>query len=220
MQDISFHQVEKNILDHDTNKVKQTLFHRRNLRLRSGLIYLISGPPQSGKTMFLRLLLRFQDPDEGTITWNGEPIQQIPLYEYRQYFSACFQDPFFFTEDADSEISYYSRFHDDIPLSSKKERINTLSSVVGFPREKKERHPESLNEEEKAKLQIARTLYGNADFILIDGVLDAIQNEDAAIILHYLKTLTRQEDKMVLFTGNPQRYSTFFDEEIKLKLHS
>lgn len=52
----------------------------------------IVGENGSGKTTFIKLLLRLYEPTEGKITINGIDIREIIYSEYLDFFSAAFQD--------------------------------------------------------------------------------------------------------------------------------
>lgn len=214
--DLSLYGIEKHLRDTEGKKLSETLFKGKDFRFKSGMLYCLTGKPKSGKTMFLRLLLRLNDPDRGSITLNGEPIVKIPLYEYRHIFSATFKRAYFFTEEIQDEIGYFANFNDNIPLSDRKSRISTLLSVVSFPHEKRHRNPNNLSEEEKGKIQIARTIFGNADIILLDEALDKLNKNDAGNILAYLKTLSRQENKLIILSSTEKHIQAACDQIVDL----
>ena len=56
------------------------------------------GPTGCGKTTLAKLLLRFYDPQEGTILLDDEPIQNFPLEQVRQRISLVEQDIYLFSQ--------------------------------------------------------------------------------------------------------------------------
>ncbi|MCM1567887.1 MAG: ABC transporter ATP-binding protein/permease [Roseburia sp.] len=52
----------------------------------------VVGENGSGKTTFIKLLLRLYEPTEGVIRLNGIDIREINYSEYLEFFSAAFQD--------------------------------------------------------------------------------------------------------------------------------
>ena len=81
LKDVSFHYPSSNFF-----------LKNIDLTIHRGEKIAIVGPNGSGKTTFIKLLLRFYDCSSGEIWYNGIPIPQIPINQYRQAFSTLFQD--------------------------------------------------------------------------------------------------------------------------------
>jgi ABC-type multidrug transport system fused ATPase/permease subunit len=52
----------------------KTIFHHLSLKLLAGNFYLIRGPSGAGKTTFLRLINRLEEPDDGHIWFEGHRL--------------------------------------------------------------------------------------------------------------------------------------------------
>lgn len=63
-----------------------------NVTLKSGTKTAIVGINGSGKSTFIKLLMRLYDPTEGEIFLNGINIKEYNLHEYRMLIGATFQD--------------------------------------------------------------------------------------------------------------------------------
>ncbi len=59
---------------------EQILFRNLNLSLSPENILFLQGENGSGKTSLLRILCGFRLPDEGEITWGGDPAAGMPEY--------------------------------------------------------------------------------------------------------------------------------------------
>jgi ABC-type sugar transport system ATPase subunit len=57
---------------------KTTLIDNVRLSLQSGELLALLGPPESGKTLFLRLLTGLEEPTRGRIMVNGEDVTDLP----------------------------------------------------------------------------------------------------------------------------------------------
>lgn len=59
---------------------EQILFNKINLSLSPENVLFLQGENGSGKTSLLRILCGFRLPDEGEITWGGDPTSAMPEY--------------------------------------------------------------------------------------------------------------------------------------------
>ncbi len=66
------------------------------LRFEPGELVFLVGGNGSGKTTLAKLLVGLYTPDDGTIVWNGEPVEDGE--RYRQNFACVFSDFFLFDE--------------------------------------------------------------------------------------------------------------------------
>ncbi|MBR3768286.1 MAG: ABC transporter ATP-binding protein [Clostridia bacterium] len=63
-----------------------------NLKIEKGQTVAVVGKNGAGKTTFVKLLLRFYDPTDGIILYNGKDIRVYEINSLRQQLSAVFQD--------------------------------------------------------------------------------------------------------------------------------
>ncbi len=63
-----------------------------NLKFEKGETTAIVGENGAGKTTFVKLLLRFYDPDEGEILYNGRNLREYDIEALRKRFGTVFQD--------------------------------------------------------------------------------------------------------------------------------
>ncbi|REK92148.1 ABC transporter ATP-binding protein, partial [Streptomyces inhibens] len=57
---------------------------RMSFTARPGELLIVTGPSGAGKSTVSKLLLRFYDPDSGTVTLDGVPLHQLPLNRLRE----------------------------------------------------------------------------------------------------------------------------------------
>ncbi len=165
----------------------QYALHHINLTFKVGEKLAVVGMNGSGKTTFIKLLCRLYDPSEGEILLNGVNIQKYDYDEYMSIFSVVFQDfqlfPFKLGEVVASDKHY------DV------EKVRECLDKVGFTR-RMEELPEGENTflykkydktgveisgGEAQKIALARALYKDAPFILLDeptAALDPISEYD------------------------------------------
>lgn len=145
-----------------------------NYKFNIGKRVAVVGMNGSGKTTMIKLLCRLYDPDEGVITLNGLDIKKYNYGEYMALFSVVFQDfkllPFSLGENVATSIDY-----DEMEITRNLEKI-------GF-KQRLDKMPDGLNTYlyknfdengvdisggEAQKIALARALYKNAPFIILD----------------------------------------------------
>lgn len=67
-----------------------------SLEVPAGLVTSLVGPSGAGKTAFLRLLNRLEDPDRGRILFRGRPLETHDVAELRRRVGFVFQAPVLF----------------------------------------------------------------------------------------------------------------------------
>ncbi|SEM92954.1 ATP-binding cassette, subfamily B [Ligilactobacillus sp. WC1T17] len=68
------------------------VLHNVSFTVKNGEKIAIVGENGSGKTTLVKLLLRFYDCNQGSIMWDKTDIKSYDIEDYRQHFSAVFQD--------------------------------------------------------------------------------------------------------------------------------
>lgn len=158
-----------------------------SLKLNSGSCTAIVGQNGSGKTTFIKLLCRLYDPTEGIITLNGRDIREYDYAQYMSIFSVVFQDfklfDFLLAQNVASGTEYDGGLVTDcLEKSGFGERLKSLPNGIetylhkGFSKEGVD-----VSGGEAQKIALARTLYRNAPFIVLDeptAALDPIAESE------------------------------------------
>lgn len=76
-----------------------------SLTVPAGRIVAFVGPNGAGKSTFLKLLCRFYDPDEGSITLDGIDLREFEPAELRSRISVLFQEPVRYNATAAENIA-------------------------------------------------------------------------------------------------------------------
>ncbi len=178
LEDVSFRYpgTEKDILSHI------------DLTLRPGEKLAVVGLNGAGKTTLVKLLCGFYDPDQGRILLDGRDIREYNRADYYKMFSAVFQD---FSLLPATVAANVAQTEDHIDL----DRVRDCITKAGL-QEKTESLPSQydtlLNREvyedavmlsggETQRLMLARALYKNAPFVILDeptAALDPIAEAD------------------------------------------
>lgn len=159
-----------------------------NLTIRPGEKLAVVGLNGAGKTTLVKLLCGFFDPTEGRVLLDGQDIRQYNRRDYYALFSAVFQDFSLLAGTVATNVAQreeqqdIDRIKDCIEKAGLTEKINFLPN--GFEsnlnRQVYEEGAE-LSGGETQRLMLARALYKNAPFIVLDeptAALDPIAEAD------------------------------------------
>jgi len=145
-----------------------------NMKFKIGEKLAVVGMNGSGKTTFIKLITRLYDPDEGEILLNGINIKKYDYDEYLRLFSVVFQDFKLFSFSLGQNIAS--------SVEVDKDKATYALREAGFEERFKEM-PDGLKTylyhdfDEKGieisggeaqKIAMARALYKNAPFVILD----------------------------------------------------
>ena len=159
-----------------------------NLTLRSGEKLAVVGRNGSGKSTMIKLLCRLYDPTEGTITVNGIDIREFAYSEYLRLFGVVFQDftllSFSIAENvAASETYDADKVMQCLDMAGVGERVRRMPKGIRQCRTKLyEEDGEDLSGGEDQKVAIARALYKQARFVILDEPTAALDPKSEAEI--------------------------------------
>jgi ATP-binding cassette subfamily B multidrug efflux pump len=161
-----------------------------NVTLQPGQMLGICGPTGSGKSTLLSLIQRHFDVEQGDIRFHAIPLTELKLDAWRSRLAVVNQTPFLFSDTVASnialgkpgatreEIEHVARLasvHDDI-----------LRLPHGYETEVGERGV-MLSGGQKQRISIARALLLDAEILLLDDALSAVDGRTEHQILHNLR---------------------------------
>lgn len=154
---------------------RETL-HDIHFSLRRGETLGIMGATGSGKSTLLRLLLRFYDPNVGTIRISGRDIRSIPFEELYTKFGVAFQYDFLFADSIAENVRFGRPISDKALTAAAAE-----AQAAPFIDELKDGYAHRLTAKgtnlsggQKQRLLIARALAGDPEILLLDDSSSAL----------------------------------------------
>lgn len=145
-----------------------------SIKLENGEQLAVVGRNGSGKTTFIKLLCRLYDPQEGEILLNGVNIRAYDEAAYRKLFSVVFQDFSMFSFPLGQNVSA-SDAYDEARVWACLEEAGIADDVRGMEQQlgtylykDVEENGVEISGGEAQKLALARALYKNAPFIVLD----------------------------------------------------
>ncbi len=161
--DIEFHDVSFKYPGSDAYALRHL-----NLRLRIGQHLAVVGMNGSGKTTMIKLLCRLYDPTEGVITLNDIDIRKYDLRQYMDLFSVVFQDFKLFSFKLGENVATASEYD--------RARVVECCEKAGYPDadpdmalyKDLDENGVEISGGEAQKLALARALYRDAPFMVLD----------------------------------------------------
>lgn len=145
-----------------------------NLKFKVGEKLAVVGMNGSGKTTFIKLMCRLYDPTEGEILLNGVNIKRYDYNEYMSIFSVVFQDfrlfSFLLGQNVSASASYdREKVIECLKKAGFAERLNSLPNDLDtFLYKDIDAEGVEISGGEAQKLALARALYKNTPFIILD----------------------------------------------------
>ena len=145
-----------------------------NLKFKVGEKLAIVGMNGSGKTTFIKLLCRLYDPTEGEILLNGVNIQKYDYDEYMSVFSVVFQDFTLFSFKLGEVVASSKQFDpvrvaECLRKANFGDRLKTLPEGVDtYLYKAYDQSGIEISGGEAQKIALARALYKDSPFILLD----------------------------------------------------
>lgn len=192
----------------------------RNLsvKFKIGERLAVVGMNGSGKTTFIKLLCRLYDPDEGEILLNGINIRKYNYQDYMQLFSVVFQDfqllAFSLGQNVAASMNYdRKRAEECLRKAGFGERLDAMPKGVDTCLYREfDQEGVNVSGGEGQKIALARVLYKDAPFIILDeptAALDPIAEAEV-----YSKFDEIVEDKTTVYISHRLSSCRFCDEII------
>ncbi|EMG7548635.1 MULTISPECIES: ABC transporter transmembrane domain-containing protein [Vibrio] len=172
-----------------------------NIELKPGKMLGVAGPVGSGKSTLLTLLLRQHDLTNGSITFGDVEIKDALLPQWRNRFAVVNQSPFLFSKSIFDNIALGNP-------NAEKEEVYRAAKLACI-HDDIEKFPEGYQTEvgekgitlsggQKQRIAIARAMLLNAQVLVLDDALSAVDGRTEHQILKNLETYYRNQALIVI----------------------
>lgn len=161
----------------------------------------ILGKTGSGKSSILTLITRMHDIENGQILIDNQPINSLNLYNLRNSIGIVPQDAFLFSDSISNNIKFgkENATHDEVVNAAKQAVVH--ENIMGF----QEQYNTILGERgitlsggQKQRVSIARALIKDAEILLLDDCLSAVDTETEEQILHNLLQICKNKTTIIV----------------------
>ena len=167
-----------------------TILDHYSLTLQPGQITGIHGASGSGKSTLLKLLMRFWNVQEGSVSVDGADVRKIPTKHLRDMESYVTQETHLFHDSIANNIAIAKpgATREEIMEAAKKASIHDFIMTLpkGYDTEVGELG-DTLSGGEKQRIGIARAFLHDAEMILLDEPTSNLDSLNEGIILKSLK---------------------------------
>ena len=186
---------------HYASRPDAPALHDFSLEVAPGETIALVGPSGAGKSTVFQLLLRFYEPQRGTIRIDGYDIAAMPLAELRHAIGLVPQDPVIFGTSARDNIGLADETADAAAI----ERAARAAEAHEFITAQPGGYDTYLGERgvrlsggQQQRIVIARALLKNAPILLLDEATSALDAQSEAAIQHALERLMRGRTTLVI----------------------
>ena len=169
------------------------------------------GDSGAGKSSFVNLMVRFYDPDSGTIRINGSDYRDFSLVSLHSKIAYVTQRIYIFNDSIAANVAY----GDEIDEARVVEALEKAYAMEFIEKLDEGIHTilaqngDNLSGGQRQRIALARALYKNPDILILDEATSALDNKSEALIQ---KALLALKSEMITFTV-AHRLSTIEDAD-------
>jgi subfamily B ATP-binding cassette protein MsbA len=167
---------------------------------RPGTVTAIVGRSGSGKTSLVRLVPRFYQPTEGTVTLDGVPLDDYSLPDLRRQIALVGQKVMLFDDSVAANIAYGATAGPD-QLRAAAEAANAWEFIERLPQQLDTPIGENgalLSGGQRQRLAIARAILRDAPVLILDEATAALDNESERLVQNALQKLMPDRTTLVI----------------------
>jgi ATP-binding cassette subfamily B protein len=172
-----------------------------SLSVRAGEKVAIVGPSGAGKSTLFHLLLRFYDPADGVISFDGVPIRAADPREVRSRIALVPQESVVFATTARENIRFGRPDADDAEVERAAELAHATEFIRrlpgGFEAQLGERGV-TLSGGQRQRIAIARAILRNAPLLLLDEATSSLDAESETLVQTALEELMHHRTTLVI----------------------
>lgn len=201
-------------------KESRKVLRNINLKFDIGKKVALVGRNGAGKTTLIKLLCRLYEPTEGYITLNDIDICKYSYEEYTRIFSVVFQDFHLFSMPLDENVASGAEVDEDrlwkvLEQVSLKERVKEMKDGAKTRLYHNNGEGVDVSGGEAQRIAIARALYKDAPFVILDEPTAALDPIAEAEIYENFNRMV--EKKTAVYISHRMSSCKFCDNIVVLE---
>jgi subfamily B ATP-binding cassette protein MsbA len=172
-----------------------------NLKCRCGEVLAIVGPSGVGKSTLVDLILRFYDPQKGSVLIDDRDIRSFSIKSLRQHIAMVTQETILFNDTVKDNIAYGKRgaSFEEIVEAAKKAFAHEfiLNLPKGYDTYIGDRGVK-LSGGERQRLAIARAILKNPPLLILDEATSQLDTQSERLVQEALNILMKGRTVFVI----------------------
>jgi spermidine/putrescine transport system ATP-binding protein len=182
-----------------------------DLEVRAGEFFSLLGPSGCGKTTTLRMVAGFEQPSEGSIYLEGEPVETVP--PYRRNVNTVFQSYALFEHLSVHDNVAFGLKRRKVASGEIRERVAEALELVEL-RGRERSKPRELSGGQKQRVALARALVNKPAVLLLDEPLGALDLKLRKQMQVELKGIQREVGITFLYVTHDQEEALAMSDRI------
>jgi spermidine/putrescine transport system ATP-binding protein len=181
------------------------------LDIRRGEFFSLLGPSGCGKTTTLRMVAGFEQPSQGRIYLEGQPVEAIP--PYRRNVNTVFQSYALFEHLDVSDNVAFGQHRKKVPKDEIRKRVADVLELVQLTG-REHAKPRELSGGQKQRVALARALINRPAVLLLDEPLGALDLKLRQQMQVELKQIQREVGVTFVYVTHDQEEALSMSDRI------
>jgi spermidine/putrescine transport system ATP-binding protein len=182
-----------------------------NLEVDKGEFFSLLGPSGCGKTTTLRMVAGFEQPSDGHIFLDGEPVETVP--PYKRHVNTVFQSYALFEHLSIADNVAFGLKRQKVAKEEIRTRVAEALELVEL-HERQKAMPRELSGGQKQRVALARALVNRPSVLLLDEPLGALDLKLRKQMQVELKGIQREVGVTFLYVTHDQEEALAMSDRI------
>ncbi|NOC46772.1 MULTISPECIES: ABC transporter ATP-binding protein [unclassified Ruegeria] len=172
-----------------------------NVTFEAGKTTALVGQSGGGKSTIFGLIMRFYDPDEGSVEIDGQDLREVSFASLRKKISYVGQDTFLFSTSIMDNLRCSAPDATEEEVIAAAKAAHAHEFIMDLPEGYETQVGENgtfLSGGQKQRIAIARAILRNSEILLLDEATSALDAESESLVKKALDTLTKDVTVVVI----------------------